>query len=203
MRNNNKIMLYILALYALLGFGSRIALADNNLLSSSTKKTVLLAPLFVDRLVPLSVDRMEEKEDARLVPIVFKHGDISWLPKLAQEAGWPQKTWKRLGNIILRESGGCPNRRGGDIVDKNCNIIGHDGSNHRSDSGLLQINGVNYDTSRNKWALLCRELDICEQAPLLDAYTNLVAGKALWDAAGWGPWNPCAWGPEHRPKSCK
>lgn len=191
---NNKVMLYILAIYALLGFGSRIALADNNIPSSNVKGTVVLAPLPADRM---------EKEDARMVPIVFKHGDISWLPRLAQEAGWPQKTWKRLGNIILRESGGCPNRRGGDIVDKNCNIIGHDGSNHRSDSGLLQINGVNYDTSRNKWALLCRELNICEQAPLLDAYTNLVAGKALWDAAGWDPWNPCAWGPEHRPKSCK
>lgn len=147
-------------------------------------------------------ERIENKDN---LPqhIVFKHGDISWLPQLAAKAGWPQKTWKRLGNIILRESGGCPNRRGGDIVDDNCNVVGHDGSDHRSDSGLLQINGVNYDKSRNKWALLCRELNICEQAPLLDAYTNLVAGKVLWDASGWDPWSPCSWGPDNRPAYCK
>lgn len=118
----------------------------------------------------------------------FSHGDISWLPALAEEAGWPKRTWKRLGQIILRESGGCPNRRGGDMVDKNCNITGVSEWNHRSDTGLLQINGVNYDTSRNKWAIICNQMNICEQEPLLDPLTNLKAGKLLWDVAGFDPW---------------
>ena len=127
-------------------------------------------------------------------PIQFRHGNIDWLPQLAAEAGWPQKTWRKLGQIILRESGGCPARRGGDKVDKNCNVTGHDGSNHRSDTGLLQINGVNYDKTRNKWALVCTANIACTQETLLDALTNLRAGLALFRAAGWDPWTPSTWG---------
>ena len=136
---------------------------------------------------------------------VFSHGNIDWLPELATEAGWPAETHKRLGEIILRESGGCPNRRGGDKVDKNCNITGVSEWNHRSDTGLLQINGVNYDQTRNKWAAVCREMNICIQEPLLDPLTNLKAGYLLYTYAGWGPWDPCTWGPEwaHRCKQPK
>ena len=122
--------------------------------------------------------------------IVFRHGDISWLPQLAAEAGWPPRTWKRLGELVLRESGGCAYRRGGDIVDKNCEVIGHDGSNHSSDSGLLQINGVNYNPKRNKYAPICTQMKICTQEPLLDALTNLKAGLLLFRVTGsdWSPW---------------
>lgn len=134
--------------------------------------------------------------------IEFRHGDISWLPELAAEAGWPEKTWPRLGEIILRESGGCPNRRGGDVVNENCEVTDVSDWSHRSDSGLLQINGVNYNPKRNKWAAICREMDVCEQDPLLDPLTNLKAGYVLFQISGWDPWNPCAWGPDHRPKSC-
>jgi len=137
--------------------------------------------------------------------IKFKHGDISWLPILAKEAGWPRKTWEQLGEIILRESGGCPNRVGGDAVDKNCNITHVTEWNHRSDTGLLQINGVNYDISRNKWARICLDLNICQQSPLLDPLTNLKAGYLLYQYSGWGPWDPCTWGPKyaHRCKPSK
>ena len=128
--------------------------------------------------------------------IVFRHGDVSWLPKLAVMAGWEEKQIPRLSRIILRESGGCPNRKGGDIVNENCEIIGHDGSDHASDSGLLQINGVNYNPKRNKWAAICREMNICEQEPLLDALTNLKAGRVLFEISGWDPWNPCSWDPK-------
>jgi len=122
--------------------------------------------------------------------IRFQHGDISWLPQLAEQAGWPQKTWRRLGQIILRESGACPYRKGGDIVNKNCEVIGHDGSNHASDSGLLQINGVNYNPKRNKYAPICTQMKICTQEPLLDALTNLKAGLLLFRVTGsdWSPW---------------
>jgi hypothetical protein len=122
--------------------------------------------------------------------IVFKHGDVSWLPILAEQAGWPEKTWGKLSEIVLRESGGCPNRRGGDIVDEDCNITGVSTYSHRSDSGLLQINGVNYNPKRNKWAPICSDMGICTQEPLLIAQNNLRAGKALFDVAGWDPWTP-------------
>ncbi len=125
--------------------------------------------------------------------VQWKHGDVSWLPRLALMAGWEEKQIPRLTRIVLRESGGCPHRRGGDIVDKNCNVVGHDGSNHASDTGLLQINGVNYNPKRNKWAAICREMNICEQEPLLDALTNLKAGRVLFEISGWDPWNPCTW----------
>jgi hypothetical protein len=138
-----------------------------------------------------------------LQEIDFKHGDISWLPALAAEAGWPKNTWDKLGHIILRESGGCPNRRGGDAVDKDCNVTKVVDWSHRSDSGLLQINGVYYDPTRNKWALLCREMNVCTQEPLLDPITNLEAGKLLYDASGWGPWDPCTWDKTRCPKPKK
>lgn len=140
-----------------------------------------------------------------VVPITFRHGDISWLPQLAAEAGWPEDTWEMLGQIILRESGGCPNRRGGDVVDKDCSLIRVSEWNHRSDTGLLQINGVNYNPKRNKWAAVCRDMGICEQEPLLDPLTNLKAGYVLYTYSGWGPWDPCTWGEEwaHRCKASK
>jgi hypothetical protein len=126
-------------------------------------------------------------------PIRFRHGDVSWLPSLAKQAGWPEKAIPQLTQIVLRESGGCPNRRGGDMVDKDCNITGVSEWNHRSDTGLLQINGVNYDLSRNKWAAVCREMNICTQEPLLDPLTNLKAGLVLYNLSGFEPWNPCNW----------
>jgi hypothetical protein len=122
--------------------------------------------------------------------IVFQHGDISWLPILASQAGWPRKTWAKLGTIILRESGGCPNRIGSSIVDKNCNITGYTKATNKSDSGLLQINGVNYNLERNDRAAVCLAGIACEQAPLLDALTNLKAGFVLFKIAGWDPWTP-------------
>lgn len=135
--------------------------------------------------------------------IIWKHGDVSWLPQLAKLAGWEEEHLPRLEKYILRESGGCPNRRGGDAVDKYCNITKVVEWNHRSDTGLLQINGLNYDTSRNEYALLCKEMSICTQEPLLDPLTNLRAAKVLYDywdehsASGWHPWEPCFWGEEY------
>lgn len=134
--------------------------------------------------------------------IVFRHGDIGWLPELASQAGWKPKHFKKLGQIILRESGGCPNRIGSSIVDKNCNITGYTKATNKSDSGLLQINGVNWNPKRNKNAVACVEMNICSQVPLLDALTNLKVGKLLFDRSnGWGPWDVCRWNPSA--KSCQ
>ena len=147
---------------------------------------------------------MAQLPAATTIPeMVFTHGNIDWLPLLATKAGWPAETLEKLGQIVLRESGGCPNRRGGDIVDKNCNITGVAERTHRSDTGLLQINGVNYDPKRSRWASICREMNVCTQEPLLDALTNLKAGYIIYKHAGWGPWDPCQWGPQYAHKCIK
>ena len=154
--------------------------------------------------VEKSIDRLPQPNRPKQI-INFAWGDISWLPDLAAQAGWPEHTWDQLGQIILRESGGCPNRRGGDAVDKNCNVTHVTEWNHRSDTGLLQINGVNYNPKRNQWAIACRQMDICTQEPLLDPLNNLKVGYLLYQSAGWDPWDPCAWGEEwaHRCKKKK
>ena len=155
----------------------------------SAPTSVMVAPIALQPLfIPPSADRLDP-----IQPIRYRHGDVSWLPALAKQAGWPDKSIKQLTLIVLRESGACPNRRGGDMVDKDCNITGVSEWNHRSDTGLLQINGVNYDMTRNKWAAICRELNICTQEPLLDPLTNLKAGLVLYRLAGFEPWNPCNW----------
>lgn len=149
----------------------------------------------------ISLQALDAKHEIIIPKIpdpIFKHGDISWLPELAAEAGWPPETWRKLGQIILRESGGCPIRFGGSIVDKNCKIVGHDGSDHRSDSGLLQINGVHWKKDHPQYAgLVCKKMKICTQEPLFDAVTNLRAGKLIYDVtSNWAPWDPCYWGPK-------
>jgi hypothetical protein len=149
-----------------------------------------------DRGVDVVVQNTKPTQRIQHYGITFKHGDVSWLPQLAAQAGWPQDTWPMLEKIILRESGGCPNRRGGDVVNKNCIITNVSEWNHRSDTGLMQINGVNYNLERNKWAAVCLQLNVCTQEPLLDPLTNLKAGKVLYDLSGWTPWDPCTWGPE-------
>ena len=141
-------------------------------------------------LEPLSV-AVRASEGVSEPAIVFRHGDISWLPELAAKAGWPPQTWKRLGQIILRESGGCATRIGGSVVDKDCNFIRMATMTHPSDSGLLMLNGVHWQPHHKNYAgLICKQMGICTQEPLLDAKTNLIAGKLLWDVAGWTPWNP-------------
>jgi hypothetical protein len=148
-------------------------------------------------LAPLSVlpETREAREGTSNVS-VFKHGNIDWLPELALAAGWKPSQFKKLGHIILRESGGCPNRIGSSIVDKNCNITGYTKATNKSDSGLLQINGVNWDLSRNKNAIACVQFGFCTQEPLLDPLNNLKVGRALFEAAGWEPWNVCNWNPK-------
>lgn len=192
-QKRNKILSYIVGIYLVLGFTGRVVLAQS---ADST------LPMTMEQIA-LTGYRLDKQ--AQTLPthvIEWRHGDISWLPQLAEMAGWPKKTWKRLGTIILRESGGCPNRTGGSIVDKNCNIIGHDGSDHASDSGLLQINGVNWDPKRSGTQIACAELKICTQEAILDPVNNLRVGYLLYQKAGWGPWDPCQWGPEYAAR-CK
>jgi hypothetical protein len=123
--------------------------------------------------------------------IQYRHGDCSWLPEVALQVGWPASQLEKLKQIVLRESGCCPNRLGGDKVDKDCNITGVSEWNHRSDSGLLQINGVHWKPDHAQYdGQICKRMKICTQEPLLVAETNLRAGKLLYDIAGWSPWTP-------------
>lgn len=141
----------------------------------------------------VSIDDAPDRTGPEVSPwedgVLFTHGDISWLPDLAAQAGWPEETWRRLGHIILRESGGCPNRRGGDAVDKYCRITHVTEWNHRSDTGLLQINGIHWDKTRDDYVgLVCKRMNVCTQEELLDPLTNLRAGRLLYQVAGWSPW---------------
>jgi hypothetical protein len=167
------VRLFAVSIVGIITFGS---------LASAAK-----APL--PTLEPLSV-AVRASEGVSEPAIVFRHGDISWLPELAAKAGWPPRTWKRLGEIILRESGGCPTRIGGSVVDKDCNLIRMATMSHPSDTGLLQVNGINWDIERTKLAIVCVRMKVCTQEELMNPITNLRAGKLLWDVAGWTPWNP-------------
>lgn len=189
---------------------SALSKIDNTVVETEPPSSLVLLDSFDPPLmqkqtgdfVESSVDNAKTKNLIKHYGITFKHGDVSWLPQLAAQAGWPENTWPMLEQIILRESGGCPNRRGGDVVNKNCIITNVSEWNHRSDTGLMQINGVNYNLKRNKWAAVCLQLNVCTQDPLFDPLTNLKAGKVLYDLSGWDPWDPCAWGPEHADR-CK
>lgn len=189
-----KTLIGIIALYGTaFGIGSRIEAPAPEV----TDTAIVLASIAPQ--VPPLADRVGTPAPAQRV--VFEHGKVDWLPALALEAGWLPEHLPMLEAIILRESGGCPNVRGGDVVNDNCEIVRVREWNHRSDTGLLQINGVNYNPKRNKWARVCSDMGICEQEPLLDPLTNLRAGKLLYDYSGWAPWDPCAWG-DLAPKAC-
>ena len=169
----NLVRLFAVSMVGIITFGSIVSAAK--------------APL--PTLEPLSV-AVRASEGVSEPDIVFRHGDISWLPELAAKAGWPPKTWKKLGQIILRESGGCPTRIGGSVVDKDCNLIRMATMSHPSDTGLLQVNGINWDLKRTKFAIVCVRMGVCTQEELMNPITNLRAGKLLFDVAGWSPWNP-------------
>jgi hypothetical protein len=124
-----------------------------------------------------------------LVPTVFRHGDCSWVEPVALEAGWRKQDLTKLIHIIKRESGCCPRRIGGSVVDKNCNTIRMATWKHPSDSGLLQINGVHWKQDHAQYhGLVCERMGVCTQEPLLDPLTNLKAGRLLFEVAGWSPW---------------
>jgi len=124
-----------------------------------------------------------------LVPATYKHGDCSWVAPIALSVGWKAKQIPDLVHIISRESGCCPRRIGGDVVDANCNTLKVSTYTHRSDSGLLQINGVHWKQDHAQYAgLVCKQMKVCSQEPLLDPVVNLAAGRLLFEVAGWRPW---------------
>lgn len=128
-------------------------------------------------------------EHKKPAPRVYVHGDCSWVPDVALQAGWQPKQIGKLIQIIQRESGCCPRRIGGSVVDKNCNFIRMSNWSHPSDSGLLQINGVHWKQDHPQYhGLVCKQMGVCEQEPLLNPLTNLEAGRLLFDVAGWSPW---------------
>lgn len=166
--------------------------------------TKILATLFVttafavtahaqSATAPITLDvtpyLIEPTTTTTVVPATFKHGDCSWVAPIALSVGWEQKQLPRLINIISRESGCCPRRIGGDVVDSDCNVIRVSTYSHRSDSGLLQINGVHWKQDHAQYAgLVCKQMKVCSQEPLLNPATNLAAGRLLFEVAGWKPW---------------
>jgi len=135
------------------------------------------------------VDAIDIVATDYVYPKQFMWGDCSWIDQVALSAGWSEKDLAMVKMISARESGCCPNRKGGDKVDKFCNITGVSEWNHRSDTGLMQLNGVHWLQSHKHYAgLFCKRHNICEQEPLLDAFTNLRMAKVLFDVVGWSAW---------------
>ena len=129
---------------------------------------------------------------------VYRHGNCDWLPAVALQAGWQPDQIDKLTKIALRESGCCPYRAGGDIVDKNCKITGVAEFTHRSDSGLMQINGVHWLPTHKQYdGLICKQMRICTQEPLFDPLTNLQAARLIYSKVGWFAWSIC-----HRDNTC-
>jgi hypothetical protein len=123
-------------------------------------------------------------------PQQYTYGDCTWVGAVALQAGWEQHQLPRLTSIIERESGCCPNVRGGDVVNSDCEVVRVATMSHRSDSGLLQINGVHWKQDHAQYhGLVCKRMGVCTQEPLLDPLTNLTAGRLLFDVAGWSPWS--------------
>jgi len=183
--------------------------------------SVLTLTAYAEAPAPLQLDadgiafnslpsRLDERDPVHVKDfdpskIVYRHGDISWLPELAELAGWPENTWQKLGEIILRESGGCATRIGGSIVKSgdgpdSCEIIGYAETNHLSDVGLLQLNGIVYDPKRNPNSQICKELKLCTRESLRDGVNNLRAGLILYKLSVWDAWNACLWDATRCPK---
>ena len=143
---------------------------------------------------PTSIDRLDQPQPTPATSPKtqprFRHGDCKWVPPMALQAGWQPRDLPRLIYIIQRESGCCPNRRGGDAVNKDCEITRVTEWDHRSDTGLLQINGVHWKPDHPQYhGVVCKRMNICTQEPLLDPFTNLRAGRLLFDLVGWSPWD--------------
>ena len=147
------------------------------------------AHVYADPLAARANQITAVEERSVSVPSSFRKGDCRWMNILALEAGFERNDLPTLRFLARRESGCCPNVRGGDVTDQDCNVLKVVDWSHRSDSGLLQINGVHWKKDHPEYrGLVCREMRVCSQEPLFDPLTNLRAAKLLYDVAGWSPW---------------
>lgn len=124
------------------------------------------------------------------------------LADLAPPGGWAVE---RISGFMERESGCCPQvldgdrwrtTQGGDRFDGDCLLLYVAERNHRSDAGLLQINGINYDPARCANTCLSDWLNTpVTLATLGDPALNIRAAARLcefWMNAGsscYRPWN--------------
>lgn len=130
---------------------------------------------------------------------VYRHGDCSWLPAVALQAGWSAEQIPNLLKISARESGCCPRRIGGQKVLPDCTPNGFAETTHLSDSGLMMLNGVHWKPDHAQYdGLICKQMRICTQEPLLDALTNLRAARLIYSRVGWSAWDMC-----HSKDNCK
>ena len=108
------------------------------------------------------------------------------LTELAPPAGWDVV---KMSKLMRRESGCCPQvatlsfptsttwreLRGGDVATEACQFLRVASTSHRSDTGLLQINGINYDRARCGSSCVIH----ATQAELGDPVTNIQAAADL------------------------
>lgn len=126
-----------------------------------------------------------------------------WEALLAEHAppgGWDEI---RMSRYMSRESACCPQVlaesgprtiRGGDLADESCSFIRVVNRTHRSDAGLLQINGINYDPARCKNTCLSDMLGESVTVETLgDPVLNIRAAAHLcewWRDAGYSCYRP-------------
>jgi hypothetical protein len=120
-----------------------------------------------------------------------------WFDAVGLERGHSQeeldRVWPEAKRVARRESGCCPNTRGGDAMTSSCHVARVTTRSHRSDAGPWQINGVHYSPAhkdnRGQTPWMCTQESICHVSDLIDdPWTGTVGFFALWERSGWQPW---------------
>jgi hypothetical protein len=120
------------------------------------------------------------------IPSSFNYQDCSWLgPELiSRNVRSDVASW--LVAIAMRESGCCPNVRGGDVVDADCNVLKVIRFNHRSDTGVFQLNGAHWKGGNTYF---CANWGICDQESILmDIDLQIRMMLNLYSRCGERPW---------------
>ena len=104
----------------------------------------------------------------------------------ASTAGWPADQAPIMARVMFRES--------------RCIPTAYNAKDSNGGSrGLMQINGVHWLPEHSQYdGLICKQMGICTQPPLLDAFTNLRAALLIYSRVGWSAWDIC-----NRTKTCK
>lgn len=166
---------------------------------STTTTTVALSPAVRSTVQIQVTDTLPPPSTTTSLPPIV-HGlagttdgsrCTQWEPLLALLA--PPGGWdvQRMSRLMRRESGCCPAVRGGDRTTDSCTHLRVVTYSHRSDVGLLQINGVNYNPAR------CGNSCVVQSDlwSLMDPETNIRAAATLcqwWRDAGsscYRPWS--------------
>ena len=186
---------------------------------SSGSHIVVNEPVVVSRSITPKVEPVKlNAQQVRYLSILhvnnltYNYGD----PKPAMEAfrivagqrGWTAKeikSWEiAIANIMMGESGFCPNVIGGARMAsaKGC-VISRQGK--RSDAGFGQLISLNYKISRTNpgagW--LCKQERLCSKWDIIASpWNSMTALVALIEKAGTQPWCYNSWARKYHRIAC-